>query len=103
MKDILLVVLVALIVLLAVTGCVFGCKKEGFLSQFGDEIHDPFIVDYANFPATYDPAQLRWDATKKAVPLEESTHQYPYTALSGDIYRPKSDNGYYDPPSACGY
>lgn len=96
-SDIILLVLLGVIVLAIIMGCTFSCK-EGFLSQFGDQIHDPFLPDFANLPATSDPTRLRWQATKEEVPVQDATHEYPYTGLSGDIHRPIADNGYYSVP-----
>lgn len=88
------IALLVLIVLIVIFNCTISCGKEGFLSQFGDEIEDPFAYDYANYPSVRNPANIRWSATKEQIPLDESTHKYPYTGLSGNIFRPKWDQGY---------
>lgn len=86
--------LLLVIVLLVVFNCTISCGKEGFLSQFNDQIADPFAYDFANSPSVYNPVNLRWNSVKKEVPLDQSTSEYPYIGLSGDIFRPKMDNGY---------
>lgn len=87
--DIALVVIIGLAILIALFGCGMSCK-EGFLSQFGDQIHDPFLVDYANLPATSDPTRIRWSAVKRQVPVSDATAQYPYIGLSGEIFQPET-------------
>lgn len=91
--DILLIVLIGLVVIAVAMGCLGSCK-EGFLSQFGDQVTDPFLVDYANMPEFSDPARAMWNAPKKQVPLENATDQYKYIGLTGFTQRPDSLSGY---------
>lgn len=91
--DILLIILIILIIVAVAMGCLGSCK-EGFLSQFGDQVTDPFLVDYANMPEFSDPARAMWNAPKKQVPLENSTDQHKYVGLTGFTQRPESLMGY---------
>lgn len=100
-NTLLWILIVGVVVLFIVLGCSFSCGKEKFLSQFGDNINNPYAVDYANYTATDDPFNMRWGFSKKYVPVSDSTHEYPYAGLSGYVDRPACDNPYHNKGCNC--
>ena len=90
--NLITIFLLGLAILFVTMNCKFSCgKNEGF---FGDEINDPYAVDYAHMPRFDNPANLRYGQPKTHVPVEDSTSDHTYPGLSGYIHRPACDRAY---------
>ena len=86
-NELLIICLVGAILLLLV---LIYNKKEGFFVM----PVDPFAYDYAYSDTPLDnPFNLRWNAPKREVPVEASTHDHPYVGFTG-YNRPACDFGY---------
>jgi len=97
-NTLLLILILGILILFICMNCTFTCNSEGFLAGFSDQISNPFAVDYANYPSTADPINIRWGDTKKHVPLVESTQEHQYPGLSGYTERPSCDGPYGNMP-----
>jgi len=63
--------------------CKVSCGTEGY---FGDQISDPFAVDYANYPVVNNPSNVRYHHLKRHGPVSSATPEYVDADLSSDPY-----------------